>query len=173
MGCQDRLYADLRVIGLVDQPVVALDRRPVAARHTRERLAWPRGKRTRALYQSLAQAPIPQLCTTKLLLRPALTLHALGQAQRTRNDRLHTAQTLSEIGLQRILIDGFDALGMAVLAVLATASLGLSDLDPVGRLIAGAGKALYLHKALDEPGTVAELFVEIQINAAQHHPQHT
>jgi len=124
------------------------------------------------LHESLAQAPIPKRCTAKLLLRPAIALQALGQPQGTRNDRFHTAQALSEIRLQRIHIDGFDALGMAVLPVLATASLGLADLDPVGRLIAGARKPVGLHETLDEPGTIPVLRFEIQINTPQHHPQH-
>ena len=172
MGGQDRRDADLRVIELVDQLVVAFDRRPVASRHTRERLAGHRGQRTRAVHESLAQAPIPQRCTAKLLLRPALALQALGQPQGTRNDRFDTAQALSEIRLQRIHIDGFDALGMTVLTVLATASLGLADLDPVGRLIAGAHKPVGLHEALNEPGTIPVLSFEIQINTPQHPPQH-
>ena len=155
------------------QPVVALDRRPVAARHSRERLARQRGQRSRALYESITQTTIPKLCTAKLLLRPAITFQTLGQAQRARNDRFDTSQALAEISLQRIHIDGFDALDMVVLAVLATAPLGLSDLDPVGRLIAGAGKALAFHKAFDQPWPVAVLLFEIQINPAQHHSQHT
>ena len=141
-----------------------LHRRPVASRHTTERLAWQRGQRSRALHKSLAQASISKFRTAKLLPRPAFPLQALGHAQRTRNDWLYTAQALPEIGLQRIHIDGFDALGIVVLPVLATPALGLSDLDPVGRLIAGAGKPLTLHKALDQRWPVAILLFKIQIN---------
>ena len=98
---------------------------------------------------------IPKLCAAKLLLCPAIVRQALGQPQSIGNDRFDPAQALSESRLQRIHIDGFDALGMAVLAVLATASLGSSDLDPVGSLIAGARKPVDLHEALNKPWTVA------------------
>ena len=46
--------------------------------------AGHRGQRTRALHESLAQAPIPKLCIAKLLLCPALALQTLGQPQGNR-----------------------------------------------------------------------------------------
>ena len=53
-----------------------LHRRPVASRHTTERLAWQRGQRSRALHKSIAQASISKFRTAKLLPRPAFPLQA-------------------------------------------------------------------------------------------------
>ena len=131
-----------------------------------------RGERAHTVHQSLAQAPVPKLRPAKFLLGPAIALEPLGRLERPGNDRFDYAQALSEIFHQRIHIDGFDALGTLVLPVLAPASLGLADLNPVRRLIAGASKAIGLNEALDQPGTVAVLRLEIALEPTQPHPQH-
>ena len=169
---QDRRHGDLRIIGLLDHPVVRLDGRLVSLSRTAERPPRHRRQRPGELDQPLVGALVSQIRTAEFLRRPTGALQAFGHIQCRQWYRLANAQAGAPIRLKRIDVDGFDRLGMLVCAVLAAAALRLADLLPVRSPVAGADKVRRVDEALHQPGTVAVLRLVVGAQAAQDHALH-
>ena len=172
VGRQDGCQVGRRVIGLIDEPVVALGGGPVAFGHGAKRLPRLRGLHARAVHQPLAQAFIAQHRSTELLARPGLALQTLPGLHCDQAHGLRHPHARAKVRLQRVHADGLDGLRALMIAVLAPAPLGLAHGHPVGGLVAGAGEDVAVDEALDQPGPVLVLVLEVLAHAAQRHPQH-
>jgi hypothetical protein len=172
MRRQDVLRRDLGIRRLVDQPVVALHRRPVVAGH--------RGKGAQRIlplalgtvHQPFRQSLVPQGRAPELVRGPLLRIQTFGGFQRRvapRRRRTHP-QPCAPIGFECIEIDRLAGLRRGVAGILATPSTGLAHTTPVRRPQADPG-VRGLDEGLHQPGTIAVAGLEVSRQPPQRPTQ--
>jgi len=78
------------------------------------------------------------------------------------------AQDRPEVFDQRIHVDVFDWHLKRGIPVVAAPALGLSDILPIGSLVAGAQEAVFLHKGLEQVYWVPVLIYPVPANPPSH-----
>ena len=171
---QDVGHRHRRGFRLVDQPVVSLDRRRIAPRHSRERPPRLLRLTVRTLHQSPTQAPVSQRRPAQLLLSPALSLQSLALRHRFHSPprRRSHPQPPTPIPAQLIPIDRLARLRTPVRPILPASTLRLPQNPPVRGAQTGPIVASRLHEGLHQPGSVTVARLELRTQPPQHLPQH-
>ena len=102
--------------------------------------------------QPLAMASIAQPHKAKLLFRPIprwLGWFGANGSRKARWTRLFAQKPLA-VSHQRVEINVFDRLVLAVLAILATTTAGLAHVDPISRTVRGGAKTVRLNVGLQQ-----------------------
>lgn len=72
-------------------------------------------------------------------------------------------------GEQINILDG-DVMALSVRSILARPALGLTNPDPIGGFIAGAGKTIPLYEGLQQINGVAVLALPVRVHPPQDQP---
>ena len=162
---------DLRLRRLVDEPVVALDRRAVVGRIGGEGLSGQRCQQPRALDQTRRQTLVAQRRSSKLVRRPLGAVESVAGRQRRRRCDPRQPQLPAPARLQLVHIHRLDRAGPRMSPVLAPAPGGVADPHEVGRLEAGS-VVRKADKGLNQPRAVPVADLEIRRQTMQHLAQH-
>ena len=169
MRRHDVLGRDLRLLGVVNQAVVALHRR--AVRGAGERMARTRCEQGGAPDQPRRQALVSQRGVSELVVCPLCTVEPFaGTARRRRLDPCH-AQGAPPVRGQLVEVDRLHRAGTVVSAVAASTPRGGADAHEVRRLEADS-VVLGVDEGLHQPRAVVIAGLEVRLHPAQHPTQH-
>src|SRR5207253_2548287 len=121
--------------------------------------------------ESSAQPRVTQRRTAELLFCPPVVIHPIGWTQRPQTGAIRQSQTCSEVLFQRIDINVFDRFFLLAETILPATPFGLSNQNPVGRPIAGAGEPRRVDETFHQPWTVMVALLEIFHQPLQTHTQ--
>ena len=169
MRRHDVLGRDLRLIRVVNQTVVALDRR--AVRGAGERMARTRCEQCGASDQPCRQALVSQRGVSELVMCPLCTVEPFaGTERRPRIGPCH-AQAAPPMRGQLVHVDRLRRAGPGMGAVAASSTRGVADAHEVRRPQAHS-LVLGLDEGLHQPRAVVVAGLEVRLDPAQHPPQH-
>ena len=169
--CQNCLWRDRRVIGLVDHAVVRLDGGPVALAGRADGAPGHAGLELGACNESIIVSFVTEVCAAKLLRCPFKRIECVAYLQWLQAGRFGHPHEIAPVGFDFIDINGFDRFFPFVVAILASTPLCLANGLPVGSLVTSAKKVLGIDKALDHPGSKVVLRFKVCADPAQHQPQ--
>ena len=169
MRRDDVLGRDLRLVGMVDEAVIALHCR--AGRGAGEHMARTRCEQLRAPDQPCRQALVSQRGASELVVCPLCTVEPFaGTGRRRRLDPRH-AQGAPPVRGQLVHVDRLRRAGALMGAVTASSPRGGADAHEVRRPQARA-VVLGRDEGLHQPRAVVVAGLEVRLDPAQHPPQH-
>ena len=162
---------DRRLRRLLDEPVVALHRRPVVGRIGGDGLSGRRRQQPRTLDQTRRQTLVTQRRPSKLVRRPPGAVEPLGRRQHRRRFDPRQPQVPAPARLQLIHVNRLDRAAPPVGPVLTPATGGVAHPHEIGRLEAGS-VVHRVDKGLHQPRAVPVAGLEIRRQTPQHPAQH-